>query len=82
MATDDSTNFLRLNSVDRNGSHIDLAAAEAVFPRALELGINLLVDSAVVANVLEEVAAEASLQHQKAEGKVKLSLNAKLSHAS
>ncbi len=65
MATDDSTNFLRLNSVDRHGRHIDpaaLAAAEAVFPRALELGINLLVDSAVVANVLEEVAAEASLQ--------------------
>ena len=65
MTTDDSTNSLRLNSVDRNGSHIDpaaLAAAEAVFPRALELGINLLVDSAVVANVLEEVAAEASLQ--------------------
>ena len=65
MATDDSTNCLRLNSIDRHGRHIDpaaLAAAEAVFPRALELSINLLVDSAVVANVLEEVAAEASLQ--------------------
>jgi hypothetical protein len=65
MATDDSTNSLRLNSVDRHGRHIDpaaLAAAEAVSQRALELGTKLGVDSAVVANMLEEVAAEASLQ--------------------
>jgi hypothetical protein len=65
MATDDSTNSLRLNSVDRHGRHIDpaaLAAAEAVSQRALELGIKLGVDPAVVANMLEDVAAEASLQ--------------------
>lgn len=65
MATDDSTNSLRLNSVDRHGRHIDpaaRAAAEAVFQRALELAINLGIDYAVVANMLEEVAAEASLQ--------------------
>jgi hypothetical protein len=65
MATDDSTNSLRLNSVDRHGRHIDpaaLAAAEAVSRRALELGIKLGVDPAVVANMLEEIAAEASLQ--------------------
>lgn len=65
MATDDSTNSLRLNSVDRHGRHIDpaaLAAAEGVFQRALELAINLGIDYAVVANMLEEVAAEASLQ--------------------
>ena len=65
MATDDSTNSLRLNSVDRRGRHIDpaaLVAAEAVFQRPLELGTKLGVDSAVVANMLEEIAAEASLQ--------------------
>ena len=60
MTTDDSTNSFRLNSVDRHGRHIDpaaLAAAEAVFQRALELAINLGIDYAVVANMLEEVAA-------------------------
>jgi DNA-directed RNA polymerase specialized sigma24 family protein len=60
MASDDSTNFRRLNSVDRHGRQINpavLAAAEAVFPRALEHGMNLLGDPAVVANTLEEVAA-------------------------
>lgn len=65
MTTDDSTNSLRLNSVDRHGRHIDpaaLAAAKGVSQRALELAINLGIDYAVVANMLEEVAAEASLQ--------------------
>jgi hypothetical protein len=63
MATGASPSSLRLNSVDRQGRHIDpavLAAAEAVFPRALEYGTNLLGDAAVVANTLEEVAATVS----------------------
>ena len=37
-----------------------LAATETVFPRALEYGTNLLGDTAVVANTLEEVAATVS----------------------
>src|SRR6266571_2155868 len=63
MASGASPSSFRLNSVDRHGRQIDpavLAAAEAVFPRALEHGVNLLGDSAVVANTLEEVAATVS----------------------
>ena len=55
----------RLNSVDRRGRRIDpevLAAAEAVFERALNHGIDMLGDSAVVANTLEEIAATVSKQ--------------------
>src|SRR5207237_3400499 len=63
MATGASPSSFRLNSVDRHGRRIDpavLAAAESVFPRALEYGTNLLGDSAVVTNTLEEVAATVS----------------------
>jgi DNA-directed RNA polymerase specialized sigma24 family protein len=63
MASGASPSSSRLNSVDRHGRQIDpavLAAAEAVFPRALEHGVNLLGDPAVVANTLEEVAATVS----------------------
>lgn len=55
----------RLNSVDRRGRQIDpkvLAAAEAVFERALNHGIDTLGDPAVVANTLEEIAATVSKQ--------------------
>src|SRR6266513_254209 len=63
MATGASPSSFRLNSVDRHGRRVDpavLAAAESVFPRALEYGTNLLGDPAVVANTLEEVAATVS----------------------
>ena len=63
MASGASPSSFRLNSVDRHGRQIDpavLVAAEAVFPRALEHGVNLLGDSAVVANTLEDVAATVS----------------------
>jgi len=63
MASGASPSSLRLNSVDRQGRRIDpavLAAAEAIFPRALEYGTNLLGDTAVVTNALEEVAATVS----------------------
>ena len=63
MASGASPSSFRLNSVDRDGRKIDptvLAAAETVFPRALEYGTNLLGDPAVVANTLEEVAATVS----------------------
>src|SRR6266566_8546431 len=63
MATGASPSSFRLNSVDRHGRRIDpavLAAAESVFPRAHEYGTNLLGDSAVVTNTLEEVAATVS----------------------
>src|ERR1700751_4066190 len=63
MASGAAPSSFRLNSVDRLGRQIDsvvLAAAETVFPRALEYGTNLLGDSAVVTNTLEEVAATVS----------------------
>jgi DNA-directed RNA polymerase specialized sigma24 family protein len=63
MASGTAPSSFRLNSVDRLGRQIDpavLAAAETVFPRALEYGTNLLGDPAVVANTLEEVAATVS----------------------
>lgn len=63
MASDNSSNASRLNSTDQHGRQIDpsvLTAAEAVLPRALEFGINLLGDPAVVVNTLEEIAATVS----------------------
>jgi len=63
MASGAAPNSFRLNSVDRHGRQIDpavLAAAETVFARALEYGTNLLGDTAVVTNTLEEVAATVS----------------------
>jgi DNA-directed RNA polymerase specialized sigma24 family protein len=60
MATKSSPAPYKLNSVDRRGRKIDsevLAAAEEIFPRALDYSLNVLGDSAVVANMLEEVAA-------------------------
>lgn len=62
MAANGSPVF-RLNRIDRRGRNIDStvhAAAEDIFPRALEHGLKLLGDAAVVANVLEEVAAAVS----------------------
>ncbi len=63
MAADHPRVFFQLNPVDRLGRKIDptvLAAAEEVFPRALDYGMNLLGDSAAVADVLEEAAAKVS----------------------
>jgi hypothetical protein len=63
MASGAAPSSFRLNSVDRHGRQIDpavLEAAETVFARALEYGTNLLGDTAVVANALEEVAATVS----------------------
>ncbi len=63
MASDSSTADFRLHSVDRHGRTIDpvvLAAAQSVVPRALKHATNLLGDPAVVANALEEVAAQVS----------------------
>jgi DNA-directed RNA polymerase specialized sigma24 family protein len=63
MAANGSPLIPRLNPVDRLGRNIDpevLAAAEEIFPRALDHGLKLLGDSAVIANVLEEVAAAVS----------------------
>lgn len=63
MASHSSPNLFRLNSVDRHGRKIDptvLAAAEEVFPRALEHSLHMFCDPAIVANVLEEVAADVS----------------------
>ncbi len=60
MAANGSPLVSGLNPVDRLGRNIDpevLAAAEEIFPRALEHGLKSLGDSAVIANVLEEVAA-------------------------
>ena len=64
MTSDDSTSSIRLNSVDQHGRQIDpevLAAAETVFQRALNHGMDTLGDSAVVANTLEEIAATVSV---------------------
>jgi hypothetical protein len=65
MATERSPVPLRLNPVDRHGKEINpavLAAAEEVIPSALEYGLKMLRDPALVANVLEEVAAAVSRQ--------------------
>lgn len=63
MAAEGSRGLFRLNPVDRLGRQIDppvLAAAEEIYPRALEHGLKLLGDPAVVTNALEEVAATVS----------------------
>jgi len=63
MAAKGTPHSFRLNAVDRHGRNIDptvLAAAEEVFPRALNHGLKLLGDAAVIANALEEVAAVVS----------------------
>jgi len=63
MASGAAPSSFRLNSVDRHGRQIDpavLAAAETVFARAFEYGTNLLGDTAVVTNALEEIAATVS----------------------
>ncbi len=63
MASDSSPAAFRLHSVDRHGRNIDptvLAAAQALVPKALNHALDLLGDSAAVANALEEVAAQVS----------------------
>src|SRR5207248_1705207 len=71
MASHSSPNLFRLNSVDRHGRKIDaavLVAAEEVFPRAVEHGLNMFCDPAVITNVLEEVAADVSRQLEEKDG--------------
>ncbi len=63
MAANGSPHSFRLNAVDRHGRNIDpavLAAAEEVSPRALDHGLKVIGDAAVIANALEEVAAVVS----------------------
>jgi DNA-directed RNA polymerase specialized sigma24 family protein len=63
MAAEGSRSVFRLNAVDRHGRKIEpavLAAAEGIYSRALEHGLRLLGDPAVVTTALEEVAATVS----------------------
>jgi hypothetical protein len=63
MAAEGSRSLFRLNAVDRRGRRIApavLEAAEGIYSRALEHGVKLLGDPAVVTNMLEEVAATVS----------------------
>ncbi len=63
MAAEGSRSVFRLNAVDRRGRKIDpsvLAAAEGIYSRALEHGLKLLRDPAVVTTALEEIAATVS----------------------
>lgn len=63
MAAEGFRSLVRLNAVDRRGRSIEpavLAAAEEIFPKALEHGLKLLGDPAVVTTALEEVAAMVS----------------------
>jgi len=63
MAAEGSRSVFRLNAVDRRGRKIDpsvLAAAEGIYSRALEHGLKLLGDPAVVTTALEEIAATVS----------------------
>jgi hypothetical protein len=63
MAAEGSRSLFRLNAVDRRGRKIEpavLEAAEGIYPRALEHGLKLLGDPAVVTTALEEVAATVS----------------------
>ena len=63
MAAEGSRSLVRLNAVDRRGRKIEpavLAAAEEIYPKALEHGLKLLGDPAVVTTALEEVAAMVS----------------------
>jgi DNA-directed RNA polymerase specialized sigma24 family protein len=60
MVAEGSGSIFRLNAVDRRGRKIEpavLEAAEGIYSRALEHGLRLLGDPAVVTNALEEVAA-------------------------
>jgi DNA-directed RNA polymerase specialized sigma24 family protein len=60
MAAEGSRSLFRLNAVDRRGRKIEpavLEAAEGIYSRALEHGLRLLGDPAVVTTALEEVAA-------------------------
>jgi hypothetical protein len=71
MASHSSSNLFRLNSVDRHGRKIDptvLVAAEEVFSRALEHGMNMFCDPAVIANALEEIAADVSRRLEEKNG--------------
>lgn len=63
MAAEGSRSVFRLNAVDRRGRKIEpavLEAAEGIYSRALEHGLKLLGDPAVVTTVLEEIAATVS----------------------
>jgi DNA-directed RNA polymerase specialized sigma24 family protein len=63
MAAEGSRSVFRLNAVDRRGRKIEpvvLEAAEGIYSRALEHGLKLLGDPAVVTTALEEVAATVS----------------------
>jgi len=63
MAAEGSRSVFRLNTVDRRGRKIEpaaLEAAEGIYSRALEHGLRLLGDPAVVTTALEEVAATVS----------------------
>ena len=63
MAGAGSSGSFRISPVDQFGRKIDplvLAAAEELFPRALEHGVKVLGDPAIVTNELEEVAATVS----------------------
>lgn len=63
MAVEGSRGVIGLNSVDRRGREIEptvLAAAEGIYSRALEHGVRLVGDPAVVTTALEEVAATVS----------------------
>jgi len=63
MAAEGSRSVFRLNAVDRRGRKIEpavLEAAEGIYSRALEHGLKLIGDPAVVTTALEEVAATVS----------------------
>lgn len=63
MAAEGSRGVFHLNAVDRRGRKIEpavLEAAEGIYSRALEHGLKLLGDPAVVTTALEEVAATVS----------------------
>ena len=63
MAAQSSPVVPRISPIDRHGREIDpavIAAAEEVYARALEHGLKLLGDPAVVVDALEQVAAAVS----------------------
>jgi DNA-directed RNA polymerase specialized sigma24 family protein len=63
MAAQSSPVPPRISPIDRHGKEIDpavIAAAEEVYARALEHGLKLLGDPAVVVDALEQVAAAVS----------------------
>jgi DNA-directed RNA polymerase specialized sigma24 family protein len=72
MAAEGSRSLVRLNAIDRRGRKIEpavLAAAEGIYTKALEHGVKLLRDPAVVTTVLEEVAATVSSRFAKTIGR-------------